>query len=348
MRILLLCCLAAALAALDIGEKAPPLTGVTWVKGEATQPGTGTVTVVEFWATWCGPCRTSIPHLSKLQAQHGDRLVVIGLSDETRAKVEPFVQQQGDKMAYRVGLIDEAAREAWMAGVDGIPHAFIVGTDGTVLWAGHPMQMDATLAAVVAGTFDPAKAQKTADLRKRIEASIQGRSPDLDKALALNAELLALEPYDAQQVGLRLAIAGHLERPELVRETLAAVPMDGTDSGFYNTLAWDQLTDTPLGLRDLDRAVAFARRAHDLAPEDANITDTWARALHEIGLIDEAIVAQERAIAQAKAGGGDGAGAQATLDYYRTVKRLRTAGVPTAAASAAKPAAGPVAPATIP
>jgi thiol-disulfide isomerase/thioredoxin len=108
------------------------------------------VIVVEFWATWCPPCRQSIPHLSKLQAQYKDKVVIIGISNEERSVVEKFYKAQTE-MKYRVAVDDgDKTGGIYMAGfgVNGIPHAFII-KEGKIIWHGHPMTMDETLAKAV-------------------------------------------------------------------------------------------------------------------------------------------------------------------------------------------------------
>src|SRR6266850_7653254 len=93
---------------LDVGSTAPGLDIDTWVKGDETTLSPGKVYVVEFWATWCGPCKRSIPHLTAVQKQYADDgLTIIGVStdsEQTVDKVKPFVKTQGDKMAYTVAI----------------------------------------------------------------------------------------------------------------------------------------------------------------------------------------------------------------------------------------------------
>lgn len=104
------------------------------------------VVVLEFWATWCPPCRESIPHLSKLQEEHGDKIIVIGVSTEGKKDVEKFYKKQ-ENMKYRVAVDKkEKTSKTYMEGfgVNGIPHAFII-KEGKILWHGHPMEMDKEL-----------------------------------------------------------------------------------------------------------------------------------------------------------------------------------------------------------
>ncbi len=130
---------------LSLGVEAPALD-VNVLKGETVSMGEdaqGHVTVVEFWATWCGPCRVSIPHLTELQAKYADQgLRVIGITDEEKDVVAPFVAEMGDTMAYTVALDPgQTTMYRYMGGfgVNSIPHAFVVDTSGNIVWHGNPL-----------------------------------------------------------------------------------------------------------------------------------------------------------------------------------------------------------------
>jgi len=114
-------------------EFAAPLSGKT-LAGEAISLADhkGKVVLVDFWATWCDPCREEIPELVKLQEKFGPKgFTVIGVSmdDEIKA-VGPFAKRF--KISYPVILLGgELAPKGWV--VPGLPTAYLIGRDGKVL-----------------------------------------------------------------------------------------------------------------------------------------------------------------------------------------------------------------------
>lgn len=141
---------------MKLGVQAEPLTGLEWVKNGPVEIKPGTVYVVEFWATWCPPCKRSIPHLTELQHKYkGRNLVIVGISTEKLNVVKPFVEQKGNEMDYAVavdtaGAVSRGYMDAF--GRDTIPTAFVVGADGKIVWVGHPLAgLDAVLEKTLAG-----------------------------------------------------------------------------------------------------------------------------------------------------------------------------------------------------
>lgn len=326
--LLVVLCSATALAALDIGSPAPSLAGVTLVKGEAIHPlDSGSLSVVEFWATWCGPCLTTIPHLTAMQQAHPD-IQVIGLSDEDVATVTPFVEDQGATMNYRVGIADPATYQAWMDGVQGIPHAVLVSGEGTVLWMGHPMGLEPVLTAALSGTLNVDHLKQVAAAEKDLEQALTGRSPDLPRAHGALAQILALDPVHERAIRLSIAIAKHEGDADAVGAVLAAIPIDRLSPILANGLAWEQAIETDLAYRHLDHALAFIGYALQHDPDNAAFIDTHARLLYALGLLDQAIAEQERACATEP---GEPT-LQATLEAYRAVQAIArqvSADVPT-------------------
>jgi thiol-disulfide isomerase/thioredoxin len=172
----------AAEGLLAVGDRAPKLQVKEFIKGEEVKKfDKGKVYVVEFWATWCPPCRESIPHLTELQKKYKD-VTFIGVSafENDQKKVKPFVEEMGAKMDYRVALDDvpEGGQRQdgkmaknWMiaAKQGGIPTAFVIDGEGRIAWVGHPMELEDPLKQIVAGKWDlnaATKAFKTSVERK--------------------------------------------------------------------------------------------------------------------------------------------------------------------------------------
>ena len=136
--------------------------------------------LVECWATWCGPCRATIPHVDALHRKYRERgLVVIGQNvwEDDRDAVASFLREQGNAMSYPVAADDGAFARDWLkpAGVQGIPHAFIV-RDGRLLWMCHPAELDdATVAGLLDGSFDTAAAAKAADRKRALREQAQAQ-----------------------------------------------------------------------------------------------------------------------------------------------------------------------------
>ena len=179
----------ATVCADEIGDKAKPLEIAEWVKGKKDVDVTDgkSVYVVEFWATWCGPCRTTIPHLTELQKEYSDKVVFVGVSKEKAEKVKPFVEEQWNKMDYTVALDKEGQCNLnYMKAYDqtGIPCAFIIDKKGRVAWVGHPMAIDEPLKQVVEGTYDlkeAIEANKVAEEIDNLKNGYLGSGPEKDK-----------------------------------------------------------------------------------------------------------------------------------------------------------------------
>lgn len=173
--ILLLCMTAASRAqdnersypTLNIGDPAPPLRIKEWLKGKPIRHfERGQVYVVEFWTTWCAPCRASIPHISELAERYKGRVTFIGINRFTleiipMQRVKHFIDSMGMRMNYNVAAEDSNyMSNDWIVAADepGLPGAIVIDRDGTVAWIGHPMFLGKVLPKIVQNRWDVKKA----------------------------------------------------------------------------------------------------------------------------------------------------------------------------------------------
>jgi len=103
------------------------LSDKTWTFSELR----GKVVLVNFWATWCPPCRKEMPDLDQLYKRFGSKgLVVLGISDEEMGKVEPFVREK--TVSFPV-LLDPGRKVHKMFVVEGIPKSFVYDREGKLV-----------------------------------------------------------------------------------------------------------------------------------------------------------------------------------------------------------------------
>ncbi|TWU04561.1 redoxin domain-containing protein [Stieleria varia] len=199
---------------LTIGSKAPKLDIEHWVQDgngqfeHVTEFKKGKVYVVEFWATWCGPCIMSMPHLADLQNKYRDKGVqIISVSSETLKEVNDLLGQTNPDLEKTFAEItapytltvdpDRSVYEDYMeaSNQDGIPCSFLIGKTGQVEWIGHPMELDQPLEEVIADKWDREAYKKVLEKEKQFQESMQKLSQlagngKFDEAIAMAEEQL--------------------------------------------------------------------------------------------------------------------------------------------------------------
>ncbi len=110
----------------------------------------GGVVVLDFWATWCGPCIASMPHMAELAEQYPN-VTMVGVSlDDTREMLDAWMS--GNSTPWPVAHNGSGYQDPMVQTfqIRGIPSVFILSPTGEVLWKGHPMEMDQPLADIMA------------------------------------------------------------------------------------------------------------------------------------------------------------------------------------------------------
>ncbi len=315
---------AANAAKLGVGSTPPPLKASKWVKGlPVTKFLPGKVYVVEFWATWCGPCLQSIPHLTELAKKYKGKVSFSGINVwDTRdvktqaeyvAKITKFVKEQGDKMVYNVGLDDMKGTmaESWMraAEANGIPTAFVIGKNGKIASIGHPMELDAILAQIVAGKYDAkadaarrAKEAKAQELLNKpytlIEEGKYKESIDeIDRLLVSNPE------YEARYAIAKIYALLFTDEPAAYAYAQKAA--DGCykdDADRIGMMAsWlsgnSEIKFPGLKTPDYNMTLALATRANDIAKgSNPFVLDALAAIHFKMGNKEKAVDYQQQAI----------------------------------------------------
>ncbi|MBI2755925.1 MAG: TlpA family protein disulfide reductase [Chloroflexi bacterium] len=114
-----------------VGEPAPSFSAQTLAGTQVSlEDFRGRVVVLNFWATWCGPCRVEMPEFERYQAEMGDRVAILGANmQESPSVIAPFVRQYG--ITFPI-LLDESGVLAAPYRVTGLPTSVVLDRSGII------------------------------------------------------------------------------------------------------------------------------------------------------------------------------------------------------------------------
>ena len=282
-------------AVLSIGDVAPPLHIDRWLRGAPVQHfEQGSIYVLDFWALWCAPCISLMPHLSALQDRFADRGVrIIGVigPDTSGTKledVEAFLERKRGQIRMTVAYdaLDTtnaeptagvfrgitAATYFKRAQLEGIPTAIVIDRDGRIAWIGQPSELSSVLEAVSNGTWDRATAGARYRAMLEAEPRLQQFKNDLKEGRVAEAMVKARQLAD-----------GPYSR----------------ESGYLRLMASTMAASAQAEVKgvDVDLALAVIRRAEELSDAaDPTVLVVLARVRFLRGDVEQAIDAQQRAV----------------------------------------------------
>jgi thiol-disulfide isomerase/thioredoxin len=296
------------------GDPAPAFKVSKWVQGKPVESfASGKVYVVEFWATWCGPCIMMMPHMGDIQAEYKDKgLTIIGYTkydkNNTAGQVSAFVSKRGPKLGYTFAYGDDRTTyDAWMTAADqnGIPCSFVVDQKGKIAYIGHPMFLDEVLPKVFDGTWKADEGNKFVEqLNKEVE-DVFGKLEGKDPA----AGLKALEDFEKNRPGLAkipffvgpklhlMIQAGKLPEANKLAISLIATAIAKDDSSTLGNVASmicaSEKADKDLKTQALKAADGALKISGD---KDVRALLTAAEAYYSVGEKDKAKTYSEKAV----------------------------------------------------
>ena len=312
---------------LTVGHRAPQLQVSEWLQGtpiKRFQPGH--VYVVDFWTSWCAPCRPAILHLTDLQDQYRDNMTVISISislDNESKDVQEFLDQEvasgkrlRDTLTHHIAIDDQAdwkgtAATTFLhaAGATAVPTAFIIAQDGVIDWIGHPAKIDEPLKQIIASTWDrsAALAQHEQDFlfeQQSVALQIAFKNEDFAGAIAIIDEVLVNETNNERLLTLLAARFHALAKTEksaqmtTTEARLVDVESKVIEDAWSDGLKLAQIANYIVNQpdrQDLNQALKAAKRSVELQSDNPEVLALLAHTYYASGKFADAVHWQQRA-----------------------------------------------------
>lgn len=318
---------------LSIGSDAPPLRVEEWVKGEPVVLAPGKITVVDFWATWCGPCRPALLKSSELAKKYAGKVqfAAVSVSEKNSPappaviveRVKRFVADMGSRVDMPVArdTPNDLIQKTWLipSGIETIPLAYIVDKDGKIAWMGNPLfGMEESLAKIVAGTYNRELAiqaqaterqyqAKQRELNARLDELYEpvlalARQKKLKEAVAEMDKITAANPDYANIVAYlryRLLYAYDEAAAQKFAAEMATTGWQN-EASVLDMVAWSIVgPNSPLKKPDYALAARLAEAAVALSSEgEPGFLETLAVVYERQGNLNKAVETGEKAVAQ--------------------------------------------------
>lgn len=175
---------------IKVNEKAPKINITHWIENVPTNKSLDNkFTVLEFWATWCGPCIAAVPHMNKIQSEFNNKdLVYISITDESVEKVKRSLK----RIDFKSIVVTDLTKETQInfgdgkKGLDTYPLTVLIDNKGIIKWIGEPKKLNSK---IMSEFLANAKTENKDNELKKTEIQIEQNTTLSFKELLINNEI---------------------------------------------------------------------------------------------------------------------------------------------------------------
>jgi tetratricopeptide (TPR) repeat protein/peroxiredoxin len=253
----------------------------------------GKVVVIDFWATWCGPCVRSLPHLQELHEQYaGQNVVVLGINIQGQTpspEVLKFIQSKGLTFPMLFDCCDFDAPSMVAYGVQSIPRTFVLDGDQMVKFTDHPRELKAQVldGFISSGIRLARKGSSLTEANAWIEKAI-ALNDNSDTEVAYYRKALSIDPKNTRAHHLLGVVYEKQKRVEAaIAEYLAASSLDPADAHLHKHLgeAYTLLNEPEQAIRQYRE---YLKKSRPGARDNAEVYHDLAKLLEARGELNDA------------------------------------------------------------